>query len=159
MTWFDDYLTGLSAAIAAAWPDVVAGSLFLDTQAQKRDWPNLLNSQELAPPWGVVKVDPQPTGEWGTGAPRFDVGGTVYYITADNAVNGTSAQIVPFLLGKLIALQERLLYADDLPGTVLTGMTMNANSDNPVDTSFLSADQRFTAGSLEFHTIIVAVPS
>jgi hypothetical protein len=158
-TWYDDFWDGVKAAIASAWPDVPPKQVYSDVQAQKRDWTNLLDSQQVVPPWVVAKIDIQPTDEWGVGQPRKEVVCTIYRIEADSAPQTSGApagtRIVNYLTGKLVDLENAVLYGSDVPGTVLSNTVLNANTDNPIDTSMLAADQRFTAGSLQFTTIIV----
>lgn len=154
MNWYDLLWDGIKAAVHVAWPDVQPGNLWNDVQAQKRDWTNLLDSQQMAPPWVVCALDPQPTTEWGTGAPRFAVGVTIYYIAADNANTG-GKKLVNFVMGKAIDLQAAILASADV-GTILPELKVNANAENPVDTSLIDSDQRFTASSLTFTTIVVS---
>lgn len=156
MTWYDSYWSAVKAVIATAWPEVQPAALSIDVQAGKKDWVNLLNSRQMAPPWVIASIDPQATTDWGIGGPRYDVGCELIYIAADNAVDGVTNRIVPFIMGRLIEMQDALMDAPDMPGTVLSEMTLTANKDLPANMQMIDADYRFTAGAITFHTIIVA---
>lgn len=146
------YQEAVGAAIAAAWPDVAVKTIFLDTQIEKADWSNLLDTQQMTGPWAVCKIDYTPTTDWGV-YPRQSAATSVFYITSDSALPDGVDNMSFFLLGKLDDLRTKF-WDGTVPGTVLGEVTLNANTDNPIEQSMLAADQRYSAALITVTAII-----
>lgn len=152
MNWFDEYWEALQEIIAAAWPEIPAGQLFQDISIERRDWAALLNENEMSVPWVVVKIDIQPTSEWGVGE-KYIATSTIWYITSLKAAAAQGKTATSWITSNLLNLQQAL-YNSQTIGTIPDDIAFDINADNPVNASFLEQKVNFQGGSLTVNTVL-----
>ena len=110
ITWYDIYWAALKSVIHSAWPDVPAGQFYSDTNLERYDWINLLNSGQMSGVWCAVKLDIAPDDtapDW----PSYCVAATINYITPSKFAPGNNAAektVTEFIAGKLTLLSQGL---------------------------------------------------
>ena len=156
ITWYDIYWAALKAVIHSAWPDVPAGQFYSDTNLERYDWINLLNSGQMSGVWCAVKLDITPDDivpDW----PSYRVAATINYITPSKFAPGNNAAektVTEFIAGKLTLLSQALRACMTL-GTVATAMSLSVNADNAINIGLLGGKVPYQSGSLTVTSVII----
>jgi hypothetical protein len=158
-TWLDNYWGNLKAILAAAWPELTAGTVPVvrrDVAVERINWGNYLADGQLTAPWVIVKIEYEPTDQWPANLPAYTVRPTIWYVV--EVLNEDSATAMSKIEGKLETLRQAIMN-DVTLGTTLSEAPIDTTADNPVTLTFLDQDLPYQAGSIQFQTIVVAVSS
>jgi hypothetical protein len=146
MNWFDAWWSAFVGVVAATWPDIPAGQLFMDVSVERRDWNVLLDAGEMSVPWVVVTLQFTPLDDYGPSI-AYQVDATIYYITSLKASATQNKTAAAWITSKLVDLQRAFLSALTV-GTVDAMMPIDVSAMNPANASFLNAKIDFQAGSI-----------
>jgi len=156
--WQSNYWASLQAILASAWPEIVpSGAQPLpvvrrDAAMERVDWANLIALKQLTAPWVIVKIEYQPTDQWGIG-PKFIAQTTVWYVVNIPAAEAAGEEVVTVIEERLEALRLALM-RDQTLGTTLDLVTVDTSADNPVNLTFLEQEVPYQAGSAMAQTIV-----
>ena len=160
MSWYDSYWQGLVTTIAAAWPDIQPGQLFIDTTLERLDWINLLNASRIGPEWAIVRLTIDDEDGYNSDWPAYRVTAMVHYValssiaTTGALVGGTPPTMSEYLAAKMTTLRQ-FACRSPLIGTVLTAAPLSLSADDPVNVVLLDAKIPIQSGGITLTSIVV----
>lgn len=140
--------TAVRAAIATAWPDVVAGGIWHAVEIQRIPWERLAADRL---PCAVMDFDLRPAADWGAANAAEDGPVYIYYVAPDS----TSLET---LVGKLETLRTQLYTTDPSATQVAEYPRISFGADLPINSYFIRTAKPFLAGAVVARLVAGEVP-
>jgi hypothetical protein len=161
---FPGVFSDVRLLIRAVWTEAAAN--FRDAAIKRVNWANMIEDQNVIPPYLVIDISEWTEVDYGMDNLVFSVTVHLWYITREDSTNGPRAATLAEDIEERLSAFSRALVNPGSVGVTFNTMqldpsgskiTVDVTSENEVNTSILAADMELYGGKISF-TVLTGEP-